>query len=185
MASYTIVSPSVRMADERNFHVAENRAWVSRIIEEGTGRTVGIELKVWFGPFADSPPGYFTGDDGGSFRHATQTFGTNGILYIELNETEVNEGRVATLRQVLATWQAASGHSERRLVVRNTCKGLTELLKSLSQTPILPRLQDVGRIQEQSQSAPDDTLHIVEEELAALERRLLAAEAQDGEKIHR
>jgi hypothetical protein len=174
MASYAIVRTPVRKTDDRNFHVAENTAWVCRVVAEATGRTVGVKLSVLFGPFGVSPRDYFTSDDGGNFRHVALSLGTNGFLNIELNTSEENPETITTLRQVLATWQAASGHSERRAIVRDTCIGLRELLKSLSQTPILPHLQDVGSIYTRSQAAPDDKLQEVEEELQALLKRLRA-----------
>src|SRR6266852_1594566 len=178
MASYAIVHAPVRKADERDFHLAENRALVCRVVAEATGRTVGVMLTVC--PFGVSPRNYFTSDDGGGFRHAALSLEPNCCLNIELNAPEDTPETVSTLRQVLATWQAASGHSQRRAIVRDTCLGLIDLLKSLSQTPISPHLQDVGNIHAGSQSAPDNELQHVEDELAALLKRLRAIDAADG-----
>ena len=182
MASPTVVRTLAHKADERNFLLGENGAWVCRLVAEATGQTVGVQLKVLFGPFGVSRE-YFTRDDGGRFRHAASSLQLNLCLNIELNASEDNPETVSTLRQVLATWQAASGHSARRAIVRDTCIGLKELLNSLSQTPTLSHLQDVGSIYFRSQSAPDADLQQVEDELTALLARLRAVDAADGEKI--
>jgi hypothetical protein len=182
MESPAVVRTLVHKADERNFLLRESRAWVCRLVAEATGQTVGVQLKVMFGPFGVSRE-YFTCDDGGRFRHVASSLQLNLCLNIELNASEDNPETVNTLRQVLATWRAASGHSARRAIVRDACIGLKELLNSLSQTPTLSHLQDVGSIYFRSQSAPDNELQQVEDELTGLLRRLRAIDAADGEKI--
>jgi hypothetical protein len=182
MTSRTVARTLVHKVDERNFLLAENRARVCRLVAETTGQTVGIQLEVLFGPFGVSHE-YFTRDDGGSFRHAASSLQPNLCLNIELNASEGNPETVSTLRRVLATWRAASGHSARRAILRDACIGLKELLNSLSQTPTLSHLQDVGSIYFRSQSVPDNELQQVEDELTSLHRRLRAIDATDGEKI--
>jgi hypothetical protein len=182
MASQTTVGTTVRKTDQRDFSIAEHRTLMYRVVAEATGQTVGI-LTVLSGPFGFQR-NYFKIDDGSSFRHVAQkSLESYGRLNIELNAPERNPETVKTLRQALATWRAASGHSGRRAMVRERCIGLRELLNSLSQTSLESHLQSVRRIQEQSQSAPDDKLADLEEELLTLERVLLAANAEDGERI--
>jgi hypothetical protein len=173
----------LRKTDIRKLRAAENRTTVCRIVEESTGRPVGTQLHV--SSFA--APGlsgiYFTSDGGDTFMHASVSDQPNGIQTIELTAPEANSKTIIVLRESLATWQAASGHNERRVVVRDTCIGLRELLASLQQTSTLPHMQDVGRIHNESQSAPDEKLRDVEDDLAALLTTLSALDAEDGEKV--
>lgn len=183
MASRTIVRTAARKADERNFIVSGHAAWVCRLIAEGTEQMVGVRLKV-LRPFTSSPLSYFINEDGGSFRQVSNAIDSHGIgIEMSVGEAEANPEMLNTLRQALAIWKSASGLTERRSVIRERCIRLGKLLGSLSQTHVSAHLQDVRTIQEQSQSAPDDKVQDVEEELLALERRLVAADAEDGEKI--
>jgi hypothetical protein len=181
MGTYTTVRTSVRKDAERNFQVSGHTAWVCRLVTEDSGQTVGVRLKV-LRPFACSPNDYFTNDAGNSFVQASNFFVSHGID-ISLGEIEADTETITTLQQVFKTWESASGHSERRAVIRETCIGLRELFQSLTQTPSLSHLQDVGRIEAHGQSLPDQSLQELEEQLTALLRHLRSLDAGDGEKI--
>ena len=142
---------------------------------------MGIRLEV-VPPFESSTSDYVTTNGGKSFRHLLGTYGPNGadMLY---GETETNPKTIATLRQIFEVWDNAKGYTEKRKIVYDTCSGLRALLCSLPQVGILPHLQDVARIQAQSQAAPDDKFEAVAEELVSLTKRLKTIDAMDGDKI--
>jgi hypothetical protein len=181
MDTYTVIRTSVRKLDERRFHISGHTAWVCRLVADGSKETAGVRLRV-LRPFATSPNDYFTDDGGKRFVRVSNFAGEHG-LDMSLGENEPDPKTLTTLRQVLNTWEAASGHGERRAAIRETCIGLRALLASLTETSVLSHLQDVGRIQNNGQCAPDLNVQDVIDELAALLGRLARLEAADGEKI--
>jgi hypothetical protein len=126
---------------------------------------------------------HFTNDDGNTFQRAA--FGNaSGCSKIEQEGREEDLETLQTVRKFFTIWHAASGHSDRRAKVRDTCAGLIELLSSISQTcQTLPYLQDVGSISEASQTATDDEFQQVHGRLTALLLNLTTRDAGDGEGI--
>jgi len=177
----TVVQASVRKANERNFELSGYQAWVCHLVSKTTGQVLGVRLNV-VAPFGCSPNCYITTDDGDNFQHVSSYLAANGVD-LRLGEVETNQEILITLRQVLASWKRASGHSEKRDAIRDSCLGLRALLSSLPQTSTLAHLQDVGRIQANCQSIPDESIQQVEDELVGLFERLRTLEADDGDKI--
>jgi hypothetical protein len=175
------VSAALRGVDGRDFTVSGNRAWVRRFVSEESGQPVGVKLKI-ARPFECAVSNFFTSDDGSSFQRCENFFGKTNLI-MSLGDVESDPETVTVLREALAVWKMASGHTDRRTVIRETCKKLGALLTSLSGVSILPHVQDVSSIGNRSQSVPDATIAELEQELSALISRLRAIDAGDGKKI--
>lgn len=168
------------LRDVRRIRLEEISALVFRVVNESE-QTVGVCFEEY--QFAGSMRKHFTDDNGDTFQRAA--FGnTDGCFLIEKNGLEKNLETLNTVRGFFKIWHEASGHSERRADVRDTCARLIKLFDSISQTcNTLPYLQDVGRISEASQTAPDGEFQQVEDRLASLLRTLRAVDAGDGDGI--
>jgi len=134
-------------------------------------------------PFAGSKHNFFTNDGGQTFQRAVYD-ADYGCLKIILNGLENDSEALDTLKESFEIWHKASGHSDRRAKVRDTCARLMELLTSVSQTcQTLPHLRVVRSISEMSQTATDGEFQQVEDSLGTLLRHLSATDAGDGQGI--
>ncbi len=180
MTTSTMIRDTRVLQDTRHIRIGENRALVFRVVNE-RGQTVGVCLDEV--QFAGSMRKHFTSDDGNTFQRAA--FGNaNGCFKIEPERPEEDLETLETVRKFFTIWHAASGYSDRRARVRDTCADLMNLLNSISQSgQTLPYLQDVRSISETSQTAPNDEFQQVEDRLTALLKVLKAVDAGDGEGI--
>ncbi len=180
MTMNTMVADRRVLQDTRDIRVGGDRALVFRVVDE-RGQTLGVCLDEV--QFAGSMRKHFTSDDGNTFRRAA--FGNvDGCFKIEQKSPEEDLETLETVRKFFTIWHAASGYSDRRLKVRDTCAHLMDLLNSISQScQTLPYLQDVGSISETSQTAPNDEFQQVEDRLAALLKVLKTVDAGDRDGI--
>lgn len=170
------------LKDGRHFRLKENEAHVWRVVDPSTSEPKGVQLTIAFGLHATSPCKFFT-DDGKTFWSATFD-ADGGCLKVTKKEIETDAEKLEPLKKAFAIWHAASGHSDRRKVIRKQCEDLRTLLNSLSpQTSVLHHLQVVTSIQAKSQTAPDKEIQGVEDDLNDLLLVLRYAQAADGQMM--
>lgn len=173
-------APAIKIA-ERYFSLSGHKIWACGLVTKDGHEPIGVRLKVVL-PFGCSPRTYITRNGGQSFQHVSNFFSATGALDL-VGNTETAAPMVTVLKRAFATWNKASGQSEQRLFILNTCLALRALFASVPLTDSLTYMQDVGRIQSDCQVVPDESLQDVEDELTALLRQLRARDAGDGEKI--
>lgn len=181
MDNPTVKRTPVIKTTERQFILSGHRVWACSLLAEDSHELIGVRLKVVL-PFGSSVRSYLTSDDGQSFQRVASFFGPSAAEdVIEDSETEVPI--LAVLTQVFEVWKRASGHSDQRLVIHNTCVGLRKLFVSLAQANTASHLQTVAQIESNCQTTPDERLSGVTGELSDLLQILRNTNAGDGEAI--